>query len=45
MVRAIFDRRWNLRTIPKWFTLFSNVLGKRQVLTELELAEELAGEQ
>ena len=34
----------NLRPIPKWFTLFSYVVGKRRVLTESELAEELAWE-
>ena len=34
----------NLRPIPKWFTLFSYVVGKRRVLTKAELAEELAGE-
>ena len=40
---VIFDGG-NLRPIPKWFTLFSYVLGKRRVLTNAELAEELAGE-
>ena len=41
----IFDGGgWNLRPIPKWFTLFSYVVGKRRVLTEAELAEELAVE-
>ena len=35
----------NLRPIPKWYTLFSYVVGKRRVLTKEELAEELAGEQ
>ena len=35
----------NLQPIPKWHTLFSYVVGKRRVLTEAELAEELAGEQ
>ena len=34
----------NLRPIPKWFTLFSYVVGKRRALTEAEMAEELAGE-
>ena len=34
----------NLRPIPKWFTLFSYVVGKRLVLTKAELAEELAVE-
>ena len=34
----------NLRPIPKWFTWFSYVVGKRRVLTEAELAGELAGE-
>ena len=34
----------NLRPIPKWFTLFSYVVGKRRALTEAELADELAGE-
>ena len=34
----------NLRPIPKWFTLFSYVVGKRQVLTKTELAEELTVE-
>ena len=34
----------NLRPIPKWFTLFSYAVVKRRVLTEAELAEELAGE-
>ena len=34
----------NLRPIPKWYTLFSYVVGKRRVLTKEELAEELAGE-
>ena len=33
-----------LRPIPKWFTLFSYVVGKRRLLTKAELAEELAGE-
>ena len=35
---------WNLRPIPKWFTLFSYVVWERRVLTEEELATELAGE-
>ena len=35
----------NLRHIPKWFTLFSYVVGERRVLTKEELAAELAGEQ
>ena len=35
----------NLRPIPKWYTLFSYVVGKRRRLTKEELAEELAGEQ
>ena len=35
----------NLRHNPKWFTLFSYVVGKWRVLTKEELAEELAGEQ
>ena len=34
----------NLRPIPKWYTLFSYVVGKRRVWTKAELAEELAGE-
>ena len=34
----------NLRPIPKWYTLFSYVVGKRRVFTKEELAEELAGE-
>ena len=34
----------NLRPIPKWFTLYSYVVGKRRRLTKAELAEELAGE-
>ena len=34
----------SLRPIPKWFTLFSYVVGNRRVLTEAELAEELSGE-
>ena len=33
-----------LRPIPKWFTLFLYVVGKRRVLTKKELAEELAVE-
>ena len=33
-----------LRPISKWFTLFLYVVGKRQGLTEVELAIELAGE-
>ena len=33
----------NLRPIHKWFTLFSYVVGERGVLTEEELATELAG--
>ena len=41
---VIFDGGGNLRPIPKWFTLFSYVVGKRRVLTKAELAEELAGE-
>ena len=45
MGRLYLTESGNLRPIPKWFTLFSYVVGKRQVLTELELAEELAGEQ
>ena len=40
----IFEGGGNLRQIPKWFTLFSYVVGKRRVLTKAELAEELAGE-
>ena len=32
----------NLRPIPKWYTLFSYVVGKRRVLIKEELAEELA---
>ena len=35
----------NLRPNPKWYTLLSNVVGKRRRLTKEELAEELAGEQ
>ena len=34
----------NLRPIPKWYTLFSYLVGKRRVLTKAELAEELAWE-
>ena len=41
---VIFDGGWNLRPIPKWYTLFSYVVGMRRVLTKEELAEELAGE-
>ena len=41
---VIFDRKGKFATIPKWFTLFSYVVGKRRVLTEVELAEELAVE-
>ena len=33
-----------LRPIPKCFTLFSYVVGKRRVFTKKELTEELAGE-
>ena len=33
-----------LRPIHKWFTLFSYVVGKRNVVTEVELAIRLAGE-
>ena len=33
-----------LRPIPKWFTLFSLVVGRRQRLTEVELSTDLAGE-
>ena len=43
-VEIILDRRLEFATHPKWFTLFSYVVGKRQVLTKAELAEELAGE-
>ena len=35
---------WNLRPIPKWFTLLSYVVGERRVLTEEKLATELAVE-
>ena len=41
---VIFAEGGNLRPIPKWFTLFFYVVGKRRVLTKAELAEELAGE-
>ena len=41
---VIFDRGGNLRPIPKWFTLFSYVVGKRRVLSKKELTVELAGE-
>ena len=34
----------NLRPIPKWYALFSYVMGKRRASTEVELAAELAGE-
>ena len=34
----------NLRPIPKWYTLFSYVVGKRRVLTKEERAAELAVE-
>ena len=33
-----------LRPIPKWFALFSFVVGRRQRLTEVELSTDLAGE-
>ena len=33
-----------LRQIPKWFTLFSYVVRRRQRLTEVELSTESAGE-
>ena len=39
-----FTAAGNLRHIPKWFTLFSYVVCERKVLTEEELATELAGE-
>ena len=43
---VIFDGGWKFASnIPKWYTLFSYVVGKRRVLTKEELAEELAGEQ
>ena len=49
---VIFDGGWefaipkfqNYLPIPKWFTLFYYIVGKRRVLTKEELAEELAGE-
>ena len=44
MVRLYLTEAGNLRPIPKWFTLFSYVVGARRVLTEAELATELAGE-
>ena len=34
----------NLRPIPKWFTLFSYVVGERKFSTAEEMATELAGE-
>ena len=42
--RLYFTEGGNLRPIPKWFTLFLYVVGKRHGLTKAELAEELAGE-
>ena len=44
MWRLYLTEWGNLRPIPKWYTLFSYVVGKRRVLTKAELAEELAGE-
>ena len=42
--RLYFNGGGNLRPIPKWFTLFSYVVGERRVLTEEELAGELSVE-
>ena len=42
--RLYLTEGWNLRPIPKWFTMFSYVVGKRRALTKAELAEGLAGE-
>ena len=42
--RLYLTEAGNLRPIPKWFTLFSYVVWKRRVLTEVELAVELAVE-
>ena len=44
-VKLYLTEGGNLRPIPKWYTLFSYVVGKRRRLTKEELAEELAGEQ
>ena len=44
MERFYLTESVNLRPIPKWFTLFSYVVWERRVLTEEELATELAGE-
>ena len=43
-VRLYLTEGGNLPPIPKWFTLFSYVVGERRVLTEEELTTELAGE-
>ena len=40
----IFDGSGEFATHSKMVSLFSYVVGKRQVLTKAELAEELAGE-
>ena len=42
--RLYLTEAGNLRPIPKWFTLFSYVVGKRRGLTEVELTIELAEE-
>ena len=42
--RLYLSEAGNLRPIPKCFTLFSYVVGERRVLTEEELATELAVE-
>ena len=41
-VRLYLTEEGNLRPIPKWFTLFYYVVVERQVLTEEEVAAELA---
>ena len=44
MGRLHLTEAGNLRPTPKWFTLFSYVVGERKFSTAEELATELAGE-
>ena len=41
--RLYLTEAGNLRPIPKWFTFFSYVVGKRKILSEERLTTELAG--
>ena len=41
---ALHDRRWCAKTNIKWFTLFSYGVGKREGLSQTELAADLTGE-